>query len=384
MSSFLLTSEQDASVKGIKEWFNKKNKSSCTLVGYAGTGKTFLVNYIINELGLKPKEVAFCAFTGKAALLLKKANKDYNCSTIHRLIYELITDSSMPYFDLKEKEKLKGIRLIVIDEGSMITRELYEDILSFDIPVLVIGDPGQLPPIGDEFNLLNKPDFSLTQIHRQAEGNPIIFLSMLARQGRFIQPGAYGKNAYVLKRKETRNEILDRLYINANQVICGYNSTRKSVNKQVRRLLGFKETIPEIGDKMICLKNSWDREVDNIPLVNGLIGYIEEKKEKFSKDKVITKDCISVDFRPEFLSDKRYENLLLLVDDFTDKKVNLLREEISLYERMDYGYCITAHKAQGSSWDQVLVISEVLNSKQHDKWLYTAITRASDKLILLV
>lgn len=384
--SVKLTNEQDIAVKGITNWYKKGIEQKCKIIGYAGTGKTFLVNHIIGNLNLRKNEVAFAAFTGKATLLLKQANPDFSCSTIHRLAYKLDGETSTPSFILRDKEELKHLKLIIIDEASMLSKEMNEDIMSFGIPVLLIGDEGQLPSISkDKFNALSNPDFRLTEIHRQVAGNPIIHLSMLAREKKYIQPGAYGNQAYVLSQRDIDPSQLDRLCLRAEQVLCGYNSTRRKVNKKIRDLKGFTSPYPQSGDKLIALKNNWETSIRGISLVNGMTGYVKNilKKEKTEE---IKRECLSIDFRPDFMQEDTYfEKLLILEDDFKNKQETLLNsEEKNKYVKMDFGNCITVHKSQGSAYGKLLVINEVLDRSMHEKWLYTAITRSSDKLVLVL
>ncbi|GLO68365.1 MULTISPECIES: ATP-dependent DNA helicase [Oceanobacillus] len=385
MKSIILTKEQEDAVKGIKEWFNKGERQHFVLAGFAGTGKTFLVDHLIQQMGLHNNHVAFAAFTGKASLLLRKANPGYRCSTIHRLAYKLDAESEHTAFILREKKELEHLRLIVIDEASMLSKEIFNDLLSFGIPLLLIGDEGQLPPIGGNFNVLYEPDFRLTEIHRQAKGNPIIHLSMLARGKKKIEPGAYGKNAYVLSKNNVSPQLLDNICLRSEQVLCGYNSTRKKINQKVRQLKGFNSPLPMVGDKLICTKNNWETTLGGISLVNGLTGFVKKVEIK-EKQEDITRDCISVDFRPDFMSEEKcFEGLLLLEDDFKKSaNTRLSTDEYKKYDKLDFGECITVHKAQGSAYERLLVINEVLDSSQHEKWLYTAITRSSDKLILVI
>lgn len=377
-----LTDEQNIAVKGIEQWYRKKDDQVCSLLGYAGTGKTFLVNHIINELGISHNKVAFCTFTGKASLVLKMNNPLFDASTIHRLAYKVDTSGTVPTFELRDKKDLAHLELIVVDEYRMVSKDLYEDLLSFGKPILLIGDKGQLPPIGEVIDDSAIQKFHLTQIHRQAEGNPIIHLSMLAREGKRIEPGAYGKNVYVFGRNTAKQETLEKLHLRADQIICGYNSTRKRINTRTRELLGFEGLTPQVGDKLICLKNSWDEVMEDMPLINGMTGYVEKVKGDVDKTGAIIRDAMKIDFRPDFSPVDCFTNLLIPTEDFTTPKLELEPFEWNLYQRFDFGYAITTHKSQGSQFDNVFVKNEVLNSREHSNWLYTAITRASQNLVL--
>jgi exodeoxyribonuclease-5 len=377
-----LSNMQRGAVEKAKEWFMKGNNQVFVMTGFAGTGKTTCVEYLIEDLNINLREVAFVSPTGKASLVItQKANGKYEACTIHRLIYNL---DGQKGFVLKDERDLKHLKLIICDESSMVSKDLLEDLLSYKIKVLFLGDKGQLEPVGEKTTLLDNPDYELTEIHRQAADNPIIHLSMLAREGKRLNFGKYGNHAYVLNKKELNQAKLLDLSMRADQVICGYNSTRKRINQQIREKLGRTSQLPIVGDKMICLKNSWQDRINDIALVNGMTGFVVNKEESVPKTPEIRRDCMKVSFQPDFSEDK-FEDLLLINDDFlTSKPIKLEQDEYQTYNSFDYGYAITAHKSQGSQFDRLLVMNEVLNVESHSRWLYTAITRSTDKLILVM
>src|SRR5690606_14347601 len=118
-------------------------------------------------------------------------------------------------------------------------------------------------------------DFTLTEIHRQAEGNPIIHLSMLARTKQPIPYGWYGQDNEVLVISQMEwHSLKERVYATADQIICGYNRTRQALNKDIRQYLGFHHQLPQKGDKLICTKNNWNKTIEDIALVNGMTGFV--------------------------------------------------------------------------------------------------------------
>ena len=386
-----LTPQQKIVIAGIIEWFKKAIKQKVSLVGFAGTGKTFLIGFIIQKLKLKKNEVAFCAYTGKAALVLKNRVGYYDTGTIHRLIYEVKMINNVPVFELKKV--LYGIKLIIVDESSMISKEIYEDLMSFGIPVVFVGDEGQLPSIGEKFNVLENPDFRLTEIHRQAADNPVIHLSMLARTGQRIETGKYGDTVYVFEKGMLKQESIERLYTRSDQVICGLNNTRHTINKRMREMLGYESDLPIIGDKLICLKNSWGDIAQDIPLINGMTGYVkatmtkaemEEKKKKKVKEipnptgrvkyspkakkekKETFRSYFGLDFEADFSDEALYSDLSVLTSDFIkNEEPKLQNWEYRLYNSFDYGYAITCHKSQGSQFENVYLKNEILDFQTH-------------------
>ncbi|WP_121616863.1 ATP-dependent DNA helicase [Virgibacillus halodenitrificans] len=379
--------------EGIK-WYKDPTDQVFAYCGFAGTGKTFTIHYLISAIqeidkSLIYDNIAFCSFTGKASLVMtQKSNGKYRASTIHHLIYQLDNSGKNPQFVLKSKEELKSLyKLIVVDEASMVDGKTERDLKSFGIPIIAIGDKGQLEPISnskdDRGTLLDKPVVELTEIHRQAEDNPIIYLSMLAREGKQIKPGKYGDRVYVLNKRDLSLEKKLTIYQRADQVICGYNKTKNMVNQRIRQNIGFQTPFPEVNDKLICTKNNWGKEINDINLVNGLTGFARTVEKEAKKDETIKRDAMLIDFQPDFM-EETFDSLYLLHSDFSDEKIKLEREEYSVYDKFDFGYAITCHKSQGSSWGNVVLVNEVLNSASHKRWLYTGITRAEENLIIFV
>src|SRR3981189_2651696 len=213
------TPHQDSALKAVADWLMAKPGKSGTppifrLFGYAGTGKTTLARHIADGVD---GEVKFAAFTGKAALVMRNKGCD-NASTIHSLIYRAReSGEETPTFELWDDAPASKAKLIVIDECSMVDAEWGRDLMSFGLPVLVLGDPAQLPPIqGGGFFTAAGPDVMLTEVHRQAADDPIIHLSMAVREGRRLEPGTYGDSQGVRKAERFPDRVLA-----ADQVLGG-------------------------------------------------------------------------------------------------------------------------------------------------------------------
>src|SRR5205807_5359426 len=243
------TLHQDSALKAVAGWLKDKPGERATpqlfrLFGYAGTGKTTLARHLAAHID---GEVKFAAFTGKAALVMR-AKGCQGASTIHSLIYRAReSGEETPTFELWDEAPASKAALIVIDECSMVDAELGRDLMSFDVPVLVLGDPAQLPPIqGGGFFTEAEPDAMLTEVHRQAVNDPIVRLSMTIRAGEFIEPGRYGDTEVLHKNDLDPERVLD-----ADQVLVGRNATRRSYNARIRERRGFEEEMPSAGDKLV-------------------------------------------------------------------------------------------------------------------------------------
>jgi exodeoxyribonuclease V len=249
--------EQTRALDRVGQWLRTGDPQVFRLFGYAGVGKTTLARHVAE--GARG-EVLFAAFTGKAALVMRSKGC-YGASTIHSLIYDASeTETGEPKFILNRDGPASKAALIVIDECSMVDEELGRDLLSFGKPILVLGDPAQLPPVkGAGFFTEAEPEVMLTEIHRQAENNPIIRLATTVRSGGEIAYGEYGETRVV-----RREEINAPMVLKADQVLVGLNRTRRLYNQRIRTLRGAAELMPVVGDKLVCLRNN-----RNKGLING-------------------------------------------------------------------------------------------------------------------
>ena len=376
-----------------------KNKEKYTVIaGYAGAGKSTLVRFIIEELktyGVKETDVCFACFTGKAAqVLLKKGNK--NVITLHKLLYKSIPKESGGFVRIPNPSI--PYKIVVVDEVSMAPKTLMDLLFKHNVYVICLGDPFQLPPVDkkEDNHLLDAPHIFLDEIMRQAQESEIIQLSMAIRENRPIE-AFQGKEVQILNKEELNTGMLTW----ADQILVATNATRVSINTQMRKLLNFGEK-PQDGDKIICLRNYWDCFSDNEePLVNGTIGILKDSflTKRYLPSIVKSTDGLShIDLiMGDFISDSGMYFHSLEMDKKIDtgefsldwKTVYQLNRnpktrDISPLE-FTYGYAITCHKAQGSEWDKVLVIEEKFpfDKIEHARWLYTAVTRSSEKLVLV-
>ena len=376
----------------------KAGEAYTIISGYAGTGKSTLVKFIISALpDINPEEdVVYTSFTGKATqVLAKKGNK--NTSTLHKLLfishpkadgtYIRIPVTTIPY------------KIVVVDEISMVPDSLMRKLASYDVHVIGLGDPFQLPPINknEDNHLLDNPHIFLDEIMRQEEGNEIIDLSMKIRNG---EPIDYfkGKNVQIISKEELNTGMLQW----ADQILVATNETRKNINSQMRDLLGHHGE-PEDGDKIICYRNYWEDECcGGSALVNGTIGTIKNSyssfvripgflnKMNFGQPRQV--DIICCDFiekdGEEYKNLRMDKNMILTGEKTLDWKTEYAVSQNKKYRGLlpyefTYGYAITVWRAQGSEWNKVLIIEEDFpyDEETHKRFLYTAITRGTEKIV---
>jgi len=358
--------QQDAAIKAVRNWLRGRSQIF-RLFGFAGTGKTTLARELAGDVR---GDVLYGAFTGKAALVMRRKGCS-GASTIHSLIYKLDeeNDGWEPRFVLNDNSAVGGAALVVIDECSMVDESLARDLLSFGTKVLVLGDPAQLPPVkGTGFFTEVEPDFMLTEVHRQAAENPIIRLSMQIRNGVKLQHGDYGACRVI-----PRSDVSSADILGCDQVLVGRNRTRQLYNRRIRELLGRESDKPEVGDKLVCLKN--DREKK---LLNGSLWKVHGKIKAAS-------DLVKFHIVPEDVQDEPKPTSVKVRREFFNGADDQLHwEDLKGTDQFTYGYALTCHKAQGSQWDNVVVFDEADAFRENaGRWRYTAVTRAAERLTIV-
>lgn len=361
-----LSPQQDEAIRAVQKWLaDPFGKQVFYLAGYAGTGKTTIAKLLAQDAG----KVVFAAFTGKAALVLR-GKGCAGASTIHSLIYKPDEDGMRMRFVLNEHDSPAATAdLIVIDEVSMVGEELGLDLLSFDRRVLVLGDPAQLPPIrGEGFFTKRKPDFMLTEVHRQAADNPILKLATIVRQGGRPELGAYGASQVIRRR-----EVHQKMVLGVDQVLCGLNNTRRETNHKIRRLLGRGGLFVE-GDRVVCLRN--DKEKG---LLNGSLWEVEDVELQDADETEMIVRPLDAGMGSMPVEVKTHHAWL----HGREKELGFATQRE--YQPFDYGYALSVHKAQGSQWDSVLIFDESSVFREDAaKHLYTAITRAAERVVVAI
>lgn len=425
-----LSTDQKQVLNDLWRWlkYDAQTKSSITLGGYAGTGKTTSLAVFRKYLQsvLPDWKIAFASYTGKATRVLRSALRAQKAiykgdfvGTIHSLIYSPILGDHQEVVGWDHKKNL-NFQLIVIDEGSMVDYQIWQDLQNYDIPIIVAGDHGQLPPIQGTFNLMENPDLKLEQIHRQAANNPIIKLSMMARKTGKIPVGQYAEKV----RKIARSD-LDAQDLIENQVsrgvddlliLCGYNKTRIKLNHYVRELRGFEDPNPTSRDRVICLKNNYESG-----LYNGMLGTIQKLERS---DELWSCADIELDgedglyqgliYNAQFNAEKTLGDVIVKSrgggrgvggrsggergggrgrgsggDSGSDGgrgRSGGLGQQAQQGDLFDFGYALTVHKAQGSQAKRIIVFEErfkQMDDEMWRRWLYTAVTRAEEELYLV-
>lgn len=366
--------------------------------GPAGSGKTTTLRFIISALGLNPEEdICFTAPTGKAAQVLKKRGNP-NAMTLHKLLYKAQQDKNGKYYFIP-RDMIDNYKLICVDEVSMVPLHIWNQLLSYGIPVFAMGDNNQLSPpasSNEDSYILTHPHITLNEVMRQAKGNEIIDVATHIRLGKSLDT-YHCRNEQVMVIPQS--ELTTAHYAWADQVLCATNITRQEGNLEKRQILGLNPTKPCIGDTIISLKNHWDfASANGEPLINGSIGtildyevrniylpkYIYTGRYKLMIANIQTEDG---DIYANVPID--YNCLLTGQKTLNDKQEMQLKRckkwEMPVPFEMNYSYFATVWKYQGDQADKVLLIEEnfPFDEDTHRRYLYTGCTRAISRLVIV-
>ena len=390
----ILTRKQEEGLKIAVARYHAKERYT-VISGYAGSGKSTLVSFIVQALGVAPEDICYCAFTGKASKILGlKTNA--NAITAHKLLYEF---KPLPTGGFKRERKLAlEYKVIIVDECGMLPLEMVKDLLSHrDIYVIFLGDPGQLPPISkkDDNHLLDSPHVFLDEIMRQAQDSGIIRLSMLIREGKSFD-NFKSDEAIVLPSKD----FVDGMLTWSDISICATNKTRVDLNNYCRQKLGYTNVLEE-GELVMNLRNNWDIITeDGEALTNGTLGTIHDIYETFwlypsSIDVPNNRiELLCGEFTSEIggsFGRLYFDKQMLLtgVPSLNRQQIYKIRKNKKIAnqvpEELAYGQVATCWKFQGSQANRVLGIEEGFpyDREEHKRFLYTLVTRAIDKCVLV-
>ena len=364
--SIVLSDQQGAAVRVIGDRSRWRN-GHAWLAGFAGSGKTSIAHDLVEEFGAQ--RPLFVAPTNKAARVLG-SKIGMPAISIHKAIYyppDEAPDGALGW-TINHDGPAAGADLIICDEASMVGTRLGQDLISFGVPVIAIGDPGQLPPVQDDpFFCVGEPDFLLTEIHRQALDNPIIALSQRIRNGERLDPCTMGDAVTIAFSGDVD------MPSPMPQIIVGTHKRRWSITAAVRQFLGYEGWIPQPGEPLVSRKNNPESG-----LINGDELICTEAAVRALDDNCIDINGLGV-----------YDGLFY---EHTKRKRRPRLDERSpewiasrRFDHLDFAHAITCHVAQGSQWPEIVVYDESRVFRDDArKWLYTAVTRAAERLTVII
>jgi exodeoxyribonuclease-5 len=379
--------QEDVVTKAVN-WYRNGSEQVFQYSGRAGTGKSVVLNAIIERLNLDLADIAPMSYIGAAAIVMRLKGL-YNAKTIHSWLFEpkiVYDDANMDNYLNRPKARIIFVpkslgnkKLICVDEAGSVPFSLKKELESRGVKIIACGDLNQLPPPCDTpAYLYTGKIHHLTQIMRQNQYSAIIYLADRILQGYKVEPGIYGS---VLAIYEDR--LTDSMLSNSEVVICGKNTTRDKFNKYIRRkLFQIEGKLPSYGERMVCRKNNWNVDANGINLANGLIGTVTNYPSVYGFDG----KTFEIDFKPD-LFDGVFRSLNCDFKYFNanpkDREM-IKKSPYSEGEKFELAYAITTHISQGSQYHNGIYYEEYLNSAINKNLNYTGITRFSDWCIYVI
>lgn len=442
------TSQEEAAARLAHFLFRNKPEDIFILNGYAGTGKTTMINALIKTLSQHKIQSVLMAPTGRAAKVISKYT-GHSAYTIHKKIYRQ-KSSSDGFGKFELNKNLYSNTLFIVDEASMIGNDSYEtaffgsgklldDLIEFvytgnHCRLILIGDEAQLPPVGlDSSPALNLSilenyglkalNISLEDIIRQSTTSGIL---MNANRIRAMQTENTSDLLTInywdfddvnrISGEELIDEI-DQSYrsvgINDTIIVCRSNKRANQYNQGIRNRILFREEEIAAGDLLMVVKNNyfWFEESEEINFIaNGdlieilrIYDYEDLYGFRFANitarfidydteiDLKIILDTLSIE-SASLSAEQNKELFFAISEDYSEfnkkKRIKKVKEDPYFNAlQVKFAYAITCHKAQGGQWkhvyiDQGWLPNDSINTDYY-RWLYTAFTRASEKLFLV-
>lgn len=445
-----LNEQQCEALQIMKSWLNSRNEQFFTLSGYAGTGKTTITKELIKYFKVKYQysSVYVSAPTHKARKVIKRATGEPS-HTIQKLLglrpnTDLDDfDINNPQFDEKARKLIKDCRLLIIDEASMLNSDLFEMIIkeafSCKTKVLFMGDEAQLPPVKESISKIftNVPSkVQLTKVERQAGSNPLMGVYDLIRSDIKTEVDLFSHASatneagegitFHNERASFEREVLplfcsDQYKADPDfiKMLSYTNASVAAWNGLIRRAVHDSPTCPVIKGDVLFAYNTCSLERD-VPLIENSSDYVVQSvgeglsdsgvgvykvelrsvdENKVSYINIVREDEIGkflAGFNAYYraaisaLGAKRkwlwkeyfdFKNQHLLLSDVTDG-----RGQLVVKKDIDYGYAITVHKSQGSTFTNVAVsendIDRNPNDEDRNKLKYVAFSRPTRKAIV--
>lgn len=442
----MLHEDQKKAFNNILEWFEESNKASRVLIGYGGSGKTFLIKHIVNDLLFDSRPVYLIAPTHKACAVLAEKT-GMHVQTLHSILnlspgVELENfNPNNPEFRPYKTPTISRKGLFILDECSFVNsalKEYLEEVCeAVQTKILYVGDSYQIPPIGEDISETFLIDGDKLETIKRTDSDSILNASIYIRKNikqntidltQFIDNDRFKHVPY----EEFRN-LIPELYAKSldTRYLAYTNSRVDSVNNRIRSIIkGSNIDLFEVGDIITPYKtgNKLDYRKDrsHVSMINDgymnsedlIIKHIESGKFYYTNN--LSFECYNITCKNtnnktcvlKVLKEESYTHFI----NFWHKKVseaydsygkerskiwsyllsitsnlllptNLYKGKSKAYRSIGYGYATTVHKAQGSGFNNVIIdLPDIY--KCSDVWLrnrllYVAVSRAINNVILI-
>lgn len=408
-----LTQSQHVAVDLFDQWYYKKKHKEQQVLrigGFSGTGKSTLISYLINHAKFEATDCYVLAYTGQAVNRLREDG--IMARTIHSTIMYTVDEqvidprTKKPIYKrgvplmrvtFKPLRRLPNkVKLIIVDEASFLPKKLEDILKGYNVPILELGDPLQLPPVGGAqcFNEDNL-DFMMTDVMRQHMDSELYDVINRIRLRKNIYTHNYHDEVLFLYQQPTIEETFFRFipfFKNADLIVTATNKQRQVICDMYRQyILHAPSPYPMEGEKMICRQNNQQLMIDQYILTNGTLGYSMHDVGRSLIDKKA--DIFYMDFQPYVTENlktagiKYFANLPCdcerLMAPFGSVKMDLKYPHPG--EKFEYAHAITTHLIQGGSADTVIFMDGYSPDFEYLMRLrYTAASRARKRLIYLI
>lgn len=395
-----LTKGQKGAVKRFEEWFYaKKSKKNMILRfgGLAGCGKDYLLQYLIEKHDFTTADCYVVAYTGQAVNIMRQ--NGILAKTIHSTFMHaheepvikdgrILTKRGIPITKLVWKPIKRipsSVKLIIINEASFVSDDIEKLIARYNVPILELGDPLQLPPVtGKQCFKMSNLDYFIDGVVRQRKDSLIYLLSRELRDGVAIDTKKYHGEVqffYALDSIEDTFYRLRPFFQYADLIVTGTNKQRQIINDCYREVIVKTDSpYPRKGEKMICRRNDWNMMLGPYPLTNGTIGTAVSSVSRSDVESSI--HCYHMDFKPDFIDNEYFENILcdsdFLREPFGSDK---MKTYYTPGLKFEYAHAITCHLCQGCTANKVVFMDNFVRDEEyHMRIRYTAVTRARERV----
>lgn len=399
-----LNKGQQKAFQEFKDWYYSKKRTKQDMIfrlgAVSGTGKSFMIRYILQEMKFRQDECYVAAYTGQAVNVLRQ--RDIMAKTIHSTFMHareeplrdkhgnIIYRSGIPTLITRFVPLTKlpnSVKLIIVDEASFISEDIEKLISRYNVPIFEVGDPLQLPPVvGTQCFTMSNIDITLDEVMRQNADSEIIQLATAIRKYEPIDRRMFWNDVRFIWAKETDEETFFHYkpFFKYSDVILTTTNKQRTVITDLYRkhIIGTDSPFPIQGEKMICRKNDWNVTLGGFPLTNGTRGTAVYTVGP--SDVISSNNSYIMSFQPDFISNEYYENLLcdskFLRAPFGNKMDNDYSIKVNPAKKFEYAYAITVNLDQGAEHNQVMFIDRWnKDAEYHMRQRYTAITRAKKR-----
>lgn len=403
-----LNKGQQKAVGEILDWYHSKKRTPKDMIyrlgGVSGSGKSYIIQFLIHHLKLTTENCYVVAYTGQAVNVLRQ--RKIMAKTIHSTFMQAkdiplldrngfpILHSGVPVMTTKfipVSHIPSKIKLIICDEASFVSEKIQDIMLRYNVPILETGDPIQLPPVaGKECFKMDNLDFILTEIMRQEADSEIVKLATAIRNYQPVNRTEYWNDVKFIWAQDTIEDSFFQykpFFKSSDVIITTSNKDRTIITDLYRKhIVKTDSPYPIKGEKLICRKNDWDLVLGDFPLTNGTQGTAVHTVAMSDVSK--STGTYLLDFKPNFIENEYYDGLLCDIK-FLRKPFGNADDDMEIRlnpgKKFEYAYAITVNLDQGAEHDKVLFIDNWhRNPEYHMRQRYTAVTRAKKKLYYML